>query len=92
MCPVPVSFIQDIAPLFEARDVTCMARLDIRLNDHGYMSDAMGNDKFADHANARDVYAHLTGTARPRMPMGGPYWAEAQLRLFDQWMIDGFLA
>jgi hypothetical protein len=56
------------------------------------MSDATGNETFADHANARDVYARLAGTETPRMPMGGPYWIDAQLQLFEQWMIDGFLA
>jgi hypothetical protein len=87
-----VSFAKEIVPLFTPRDVTCMARYDVSLNDYGYMSDATGNDSFADHANARNVYAHLMGTASPRMPMGEPYWAATQLQLFDQWMLDGFLA
>jgi len=34
----------------------------------------------------------LTGVATPRMPLGGPFWPDAQLQLFDQWMSDGFLA
>jgi len=92
MCPAPVSFARDIAPLFDARDVACMARFDVHLGDAGYMSDATGDDKFADHANARNVYARLTGVATPQMPLGGPFWPDAQLQLFDQWMSDGFLA
>jgi hypothetical protein len=87
-----VSFAQDIVPLFTGRDITCMARFGVGLNDYDYMSDPTGNDTFVDHTNARDVYAHLTGTKTPRMPMGGPYWTDAQLQLFDQWMTDGFLA
>lgn len=69
-----------------------MARYGVPLTDYSYMSDATGNQTFADHANARDVYARLAGTAAPRMPMGGPYWADAKMQLFDQWMTDGFLA
>jgi hypothetical protein len=87
-----VSFAQGIVPLFAPRDITCMARFGVLLNDYGYMSDATGNDEFADHANARDVYAHLAGTVTPRMPMGGPYWADPQMQLLNQWMTDGFPA
>jgi hypothetical protein len=89
---MPVSFALDVLPLFSARDIACMQRFDVRLNDYDYMSDQAGDGSFADHANARDVYARLVGTTTPRMPMGGPYWSEAQLQLFDQWMTDGFLA
>jgi hypothetical protein len=88
----PVSFAQNILPLFTDRDITCMRRFSVRLNDYDYMSDQAGSDSFADHANARNVYAHLVGAATPRMPMGGPYWPDDQLKLFDQWMVDGFLA
>ncbi len=86
-----VSFANDVAPLFRATDLTCMARFGVSLDDYGYMSDPTGDDTFADHANARSVYAHLTGDTTPQMPMGGPYWPAAQLQLFAQWMKDGFL-
>jgi hypothetical protein len=89
---MPVSFSQDILPLFRARDIACMQRLDIRLDDYDYMSDPAGNDAFADHAHARKVCDQLTGVATPRMPLGGPYWSDDQLQLFAQWMTDGFLA
>lgn len=92
MCTPPVSFAQDIAPLFTARDVTCMAHFDVHLRDPAYMCDANGNDRFPDHGNARDVFARLKGTATPRMPMGGSFWDDVQLQLFDQWMTDGFRA
>jgi hypothetical protein len=89
---MPVWFAQDIQPLFTVRDIACMQRQHVRLDDYGYMSDPAGNDDFPDHANAREVYAHLAGTAEPRMPLGGPYWSDDQLKLFAQWMTDGFLA
>jgi hypothetical protein len=87
-----VSFANDVAPLFTARDITCMSRRGVNLSDYAYMSDAGGDATYADHANARDVYAHLTGDAPPRMPLGAPAWADAQLDIFKQWMADGFLA
>jgi hypothetical protein len=89
---MPVSFAQDIEPMFRSVDITCMARFGVSLNDYAYMSDPAGNDSFADHANARDVFAHLTGAEPPQMPKGGPFWTSDQLQLFDQWMTDGFLA
>jgi hypothetical protein len=87
-----VSFAQDILPLFRDGDVACMARFNVHLNDFAYMSDPTEDDSFPDHANARNVYARLTGAAKPQMPMGGPFWPDAQLQLFNQWMSDGFLA
>jgi hypothetical protein len=88
----PVSFAQDIAPLFNQQDIACMSRFGVLLSDPSYMSDATGSDQFPDHANARNVHARLTGAATPRMPMGGPYWSDDQLQLFNQWMTDGFQA
>ena len=92
MSQKPVSFAQDILPLFSVGDIACMRRFGVRLDDYSYMSDQAGNGSFADHDHARTVYARLVGTATPRMPMGGPYWSDAQLQLFDRWMADGFLA
>jgi hypothetical protein len=87
-----VSFAQDIVPLFSARDMTCMSRRGVDLGDYTYMSDAAGDGNYPDHANARDVFAHLTGDAPPRMPLGAPAWTDAQLDTFKQWMADGFAA
>jgi len=87
-----VSFAADIRPLFNSRDVSCMARFQVALDDYGYMSAPAGNDQFPDHANARDVLAHLTGESPPQMPMGGPFWTQAQLDLYRQWIADGFEA
>ena len=88
----PVSFAAAILPLFTDQDVACMNRFGVSLNDFSYMSDPTGNDTYPDHANARDVYAHLTGDVQPQMPLGGTFWSPDQLQLFAQWMTDGFLA
>ena len=87
-----VSFAEHIVPLFGARDISCMARYDVPLTDYSYMSDATGNETFADHANARNVYAHLAATATPRLPTGGPYWPAARMQSFEQWMTTDFKA
>ena len=89
---MPLSFAKSIAPLFQPNDVACMKKYSVRLDDFAYMSDPVGDGTYPDHANARDVYAHLTGAAPPQMPMDGPFWSSDQLKLFEQWMTDGFLA
>ena len=92
MLEAPISFATDIVPLFGDGDVACMEGFGVSLTDPAYMRDPAGNDSFADHANARRVYARLTGAETPQMPMGGPFWDDAKLQLFNQWMDDGFLA
>jgi hypothetical protein len=89
---MPISFQEDVRPLFRPDDLDCMSGIGVSLDDFTYMSNSAGNDIFPDHANARNVLAHLTGVARPRMPMGGPYWTDAQITTFQQWMDDGFAA
>jgi hypothetical protein len=89
---MPISFQEDVQPLFRPDDIDCMSGIGVSLDDYTYMSNPAGNGSFPDHANARDVLAHLTGAARPRMPMGGPYWTDAQITTFQQWMDDGFAA
>jgi hypothetical protein len=87
-----VSFATDIAPLFRNKDVSCMKGFGVALNDYEYMSDAAGDDTYADHAHARAVFCHLQiDGCTPRMPLGGPYWSDEQLALFEQWMADGFV-
>jgi len=86
-----VSYATSIRPLFRPKDLTCMARYGVKLDDYGYMSDPAGDDAYPDHAHARQVQCYLLPDAcEPRMPMGGPYWTSAQLALFQQWMDDGF--
>jgi hypothetical protein len=76
------SFEQDIRPLFRPIDVQHMSPMGVLLDDHAYMSDA---------ENAQAVYEFLTGKRQPQMPIGGPYWSEAQLQLLSDWMTAGRL-
>ncbi len=87
-----VSFAKDIKPLFTARDLNCMKGEAVYLGDYAYMSDPSSDSTFPDYAHARNVFAHLNGTSEPRMPMGGPFWSDAQIKLFESWMSDGFKA
>jgi hypothetical protein len=82
-----VSFATDIKPMFRAVDIEHM-KPGVLLDDYGYMSNPINN-----HEHAQVVYARLSGnSAGKRMPPGGPYWNEAQLKLFAQWMADGYQA
>jgi len=87
---MPVSFQNDILPLFRRIDINHMKPMGVLLDDYGYMSDPAGDSTYADHANARGVNCYLTGECQPQMPLGGPYWTPDQLQLFQQWMTDGF--
>jgi hypothetical protein len=85
------SFADDVVHLFSTGQIGCMSGQDVQLDDYTYMSDSSGDASFADHANARHVYARLTGTETPRMPPGGPFFPPAKLQTFDDWMQEGFL-
>jgi hypothetical protein len=87
------SFTADIWPLFHDRDINCMrpSPHGVLLADFAYMSNPGGDSIYSDHANARHVHARLTGSERPRMPMGGPYWSAPDIDTYEQWMSDGFL-
>ena len=89
---MPVSFDADIKPLFRPRDINCMNGHGVRLANYGFMADPAGDENYPDHAHARKVFCFLSaGACAPRMPLGGPYWSDAQLTLYQQWMDDGFL-
>jgi hypothetical protein len=75
------SFSNDILPLFRPSDIQHMNAFGVRLGDHGWMSKP---------TNARNVLNHLKGTSQPRMPLGGPYWIQEQLNIFQQWMGAGY--
>ena len=62
-----------------------MLPFDVRLADYAYMADPARN-----YRNARNVEAYLLGTREPRMPVGGPFWTDAQLQLYRRWMDEGF--
>jgi hypothetical protein len=75
------SFSQHILPLFRTTDIQHMNAFGVRLADLNWMSKP---------ANARNVLNHLRGTSEPQMPLGGPYWTQEQLHLFQQWMEAGY--
>jgi hypothetical protein len=77
--PASVSFQKDILPLFRQQDIDCMSGMGVLLNDYNFMSQP---------DNAQNVYDHLTGTATPQMPLGGPFWSADQLALFNTWMTE----
>jgi len=79
---MPVSFNNDIKPLFRSIDVEHMKRHAVVLDDYAYMSDGAG-----DHANAKAVLKTLI---EKTMPPGGPFWPQDQLDLFAKWMSDGY--
>jgi hypothetical protein len=87
-----VSFAGDILPLFGKLEIGCMRKHGVLLDDYAYMSDSHGDGIFGTHANARHVYARLTGQERPRMPLNGPYWDDARLQKFKDWMDGEFAA
>jgi hypothetical protein len=79
----PVSFAEDIRPLFRAIDVSHMKRFNVELDNYTFMSNPN---------NANQVLAAISphDGEQPTMPPGGPYWTEAQLALFVQWQKDGY--
>jgi hypothetical protein len=80
-----VSFKNQIAPMFRQQDINCMRPAGVLLSDYSYMSDPSNN-----HANAVRVRDSLTGALTPRMPKGGPFWTQAMIDRYNQWMADGF--
>ena len=80
-----VSFKNQIVPMFHQQDINCMRPAGVLLGDYRYMSDPSN-----DHANAVRVRDYLTGALTPRMPAGGPFWTQAMIDLYNQWMADGF--
>ena len=92
---IPVSYAKAIRPLFTQDDIDHMKPFDVNLDKYSWMSDSAGGSigsctNFDDHANARSVYAFLTGDCPPQMPLGGPYWHPDKLKIYQRWMSDGF--
>lgn len=88
-----VSYAKDIRPLFNTRDLACMKRKGVKLDDYGWMSDPAGGGDYPDHANGRMVFDWVRPDGNePRMPMGGPYWSDELVGLYQRWMEGGFAA
>ncbi len=80
------SYARDIQPKFRPGDVACMARKRIKLGDATWMCDAAASFGFADHGNARIVFAKLSAKA---MPPDGP-WPQDWLDTYRNWIDTGF--
>jgi hypothetical protein len=76
-----ISFELDIRPLFRDVDIDHMEGMGVMLADHAWMSDP---------DNAKRVYDFLSGAEEPRMPPGGPYWSDEQMKKFSNWMESGY--
>jgi hypothetical protein len=80
------SYTSDIKPKFRPGDIRCMAPKGIELGDADWMCDPSPSDEFADHANARRVFAALSDGFMP--PDGA--WQKDWLDTYARWMTDGF--
>jgi hypothetical protein len=76
----PVSFANNILPLFTAIDISCMKSKGVNLSSYAYMSIPQ---------NAQNVLDHLNGSTAPRMPPSGP-WPPANIALFQSWIAGGY--
>jgi hypothetical protein len=86
-----VSYAKSIRPLFSGRDLICMKGKGVKLDNYDWMSNPAAGDSYPDHANGRSVFDYVRPDgAEPRMPMGGPYWSDDQVGLYQQWMDGGF--
>jgi hypothetical protein len=81
-----VTFTADIRPKFRPGDIACMGRSHVNLDDVSWMCDAAGGAGYADHANARRVFAALS---KGIMPPDGA-WSRDWLAMFQSWMDTGF--
>lgn len=78
--PAAVSFAKQIVPLFRTMDVQCMRSRGVFLINYDYMKDP---------DNANMVLSMVSPDGDPRMPYGGPYWTDASIQLFQNWINGG---
>ncbi|HLJ83810.1 MAG TPA: hypothetical protein VKT51_06550 [Candidatus Eremiobacteraceae bacterium] len=76
-----ISFERDIRPLFRDVDIDHMEAFGVQLADHAWMSEP---------DNAKRVYESLSSDAASRMPPGGPYWSDEQMKKLSDWMDGGY--
>ena len=75
------SFKTDIVPLFTSVDIEHMSRLEVPLDDYGYMSQP---------DNAAGVYHQVSNGTMPPSASGEQPWSEDKVQLFKQWMDGGY--
>ena len=83
---MPVTYAADIAPKFRPKDVECMARASVRLDQAEWMCSAAAAFGFPDHGNARVVFSKLSAGSMP--PDGA--WPKAWTETYQAWMDGGF--
>lgn len=84
---VTSSFKQDILPKFRPQDINCMKSHGVLLADPTWMCDPAGDGAgYADHANARRVFAALS---EGQMPPDAP-WPQNWIVAYTNWMSAGF--
>ena len=78
---MPVSYNNDILPLFTQTDIDHMQPMNVFLSTYSWMSDPTG-----DHQNANAVFGQVSSG---QMPPGNP-WSSDNVQLFQSWMNDGY--
>ncbi len=74
---MPVSFANDIAPMFKPFDVNMAWRFGLTSYDDV-------------KANATLIYSRLTNISSPMPPPPYPPFTQEQIALFNQWMLEGY--
>jgi hypothetical protein len=78
----PVSFANQILPLFSSTDIQHMQKLGVMLAVYSYMSQP---------ENAQNVLNRLNGTVKPIMPpLPADPWPAASIALFQAWIAGGY--
>ncbi len=76
-CPPNLSFKTDIAPLFTAMDISCMANYNVFLDQYESVK-----------TNAQEIYNKVSSGDMPPADSGEPAWT-TQLVTFQCWMQQG---
>jgi hypothetical protein len=77
-----ISFARDIRPLFRPADIECMKSVPPAAGPFDL-------SRYEDvKARADRIYAMLIATGEFRMPFGGPYWSDENLKLFKEWLAN----
>jgi hypothetical protein len=78
------TYYQDILPLFTPLDIECMRGLEVYLASYKFMTEPGNANRIL-----RKLKPQAEGQESKRMPLGGPYWSQDSLDLFEQWMKTG---
>ncbi len=81
-----MSYGGDLQPKMRPRDIDCMTPKGVAIGDAKWMCDPAAGHGFANHGNARLVYAALS---RGVMPPDGA-WPQDWLDTYQAWMDAGF--